>query len=246
MYAIYVLDPRDQRLLHVVSLREVMLAEPGPRRSTEVGESGRRRHRAARYGPRGRGPADLQVQPARHAGGGRRRPRARHRHGGRRDRRARQRADRGRAEVRRHGGAGRAVHGDRLRRDDPEARRLALRALPGRDAHRDGDGALRGRDRAGRSCWRCSSRSSSARAATPARRPRRSSSARMALREVHAARLVAGGAARAAGRARAGRHPGRDRRSCGSCSGSALGWYDYGAALSAGGAHGGRCRWSAS
>ena len=58
-----------------------------------------------------------------------RRTRPRHRHGRRRDRRDRAAADRGRAEVRRHGGARRALHGDRLRADDPQARRLALRAV---------------------------------------------------------------------------------------------------------------------
>ncbi|MGH7516234.1 MAG: magnesium transporter [Gemmatimonadales bacterium] len=38
VYAIYVLDPRDQRLVRVVSLRDIMLAEPD-RRVLEVGES---------------------------------------------------------------------------------------------------------------------------------------------------------------------------------------------------------------
>ena len=62
---------------------------------------------------------------------------------------------------------------DRLRPMIRKRARLALRALSRRDAHRDGDGALRGGDREAPSCWRCSSRSSSARAATPDRRRRR-------------------------------------------------------------------------
>ncbi|HEU4587731.1 MAG TPA: magnesium transporter [Gemmatimonadales bacterium] len=38
VYAIYVLDPKHQRLLHVVSLRELMVADPG-RRVLDVGEA---------------------------------------------------------------------------------------------------------------------------------------------------------------------------------------------------------------
>ena len=62
--------------------------------------------------------------------------------------------------------------------DGPEAGGLADRAVPRRDADRHGDGRLRGGDLAARSCWRCSSRSSSRAAATRDRRRRRWSSAR--------------------------------------------------------------------
>ena len=61
---------------------------------------------------------------------------------------------------------------------DSEARRLADGAVPRRNADGDGDGRVRGGDSRRPSSWRCSCRSSSRAAATPARRPRRSSSAR--------------------------------------------------------------------
>ena len=57
-------------------------------------------------------------------------------------------ADGGRAEVRRYGGARRAVHGDRFLPMIKKRARLAVRALSVGDADGDGDAALRGRDRA--------------------------------------------------------------------------------------------------
>ena len=56
---------------------------------------------------------------------------------------------------------------------DQEARGVALRALPRRDADRDGDGALRGRDREGGRAGDVHPARSSARAATRDRRRRR-------------------------------------------------------------------------
>src|SRR5207245_1876981 len=47
-------------------------------------------------------------------------------------------------QARRHAGARRAVHESRLRDHDPQARRLAVRAVRQRDAHGDGHAALRG------------------------------------------------------------------------------------------------------
>ena len=59
-------------------------------------------------------------------------------------------ATEGDSAHRRFRGARRAVHADRVRQDDSEARGLADGALPRRDADRHGDGRLRSGDRARR------------------------------------------------------------------------------------------------
>ena len=77
-----------------------------------------------------------------------------------------------------------------------QAGRLADRAVPGRDAHRHGDGRLRGRRSRAPSCWRCSFRSSSRAAATPGRRPSTLVIRALALGEVRS--CATGGASCAA------------------------------------------------
>ena len=114
--------------------------------------------------PRGRpdGPPLRGPQGHRRPGhGGRRLPQARsrgaarhrhrrhadrHRHHRRRARRGRSGGDSRDPAHRRIGGPRRAVHEDRLRADDPEARRLADRAVPRRNADGHGDGLLRAGD----------------------------------------------------------------------------------------------------
>ena len=128
VYAVYVVDPKSQALVHVVSLRELITA---PReenvhghREPPAAADGYTRHRS-----RGRGASHLQVQSSRHPGRRCLSPYARHRHRRRRDRHARRGADRGGAALRWYGGARRALHGDQLSRNDQKARGLALRAL---------------------------------------------------------------------------------------------------------------------
>ena len=132
-------------------------------------------------------------------------------------------------DVQRFGGmeALRALHADRLPGDDPEARRLALRALPWRDADRKRHAALRGRagkgDRAdpvhpahhelGRQFGL---------AGDLAHHPRAGAAGGTL------ARLVARGAARIADRRDARRHPRRHRHRSASRSGRISGFYDYG------------------
>ena len=72
VYAIYVLDEKTQRLLQVISPAGSDDGRPthaghGDRRSPQAG------HHPAAHRPGGRGPPHLQVQPAGHPGGGRRR-----------------------------------------------------------------------------------------------------------------------------------------------------------------------------
>ena len=114
VYAIYVLDPSSGTLVHVVSLRDLMLGRARRSRSRDVGD--RRAplsvHAAAPTARKSRGSSPSTIcSPCPSSTTA---ARARHRHGRRRDRRDRARADGGRAEVRRYGGARRAVHGDRL------------------------------------------------------------------------------------------------------------------------------------
>src|ERR1700738_2124135 len=169
IYAIYVLDPLSKKLVKTITLRRLItgdpqapvlsVAPPGrlitatpPARSPSPGAlptpSRPSDHRHSPHGPGRCRAADLEVRPARGAG---RRPRSRHwdRHGRRRHRRHRAGNHRGRAEVRRHGGHQRAVHGNRLLADDEEARRLVVRAVPVRTADGIGDAGLRRRAREG-------------------------------------------------------------------------------------------------
>ena len=114
IYAIYVVDPAEP-----AAPARAVAAPADPRRSAGT----RRRDRAgppaadglARDRSRGGGAPHLQIRPAGRAGGGRRRPGGRHRDRRRRDRRHRAGGHRGRAEVRRHGGARPALPADRLR-----------------------------------------------------------------------------------------------------------------------------------
>ena len=97
-------------LVHVVSLRDLMLADRSALVSATSATAASRcpctpttdREEVARIISKYNLLAVPVVDDAR--------PRARHRDGGRRDRRDRPRADGGRAEVRRYGGARRAVH----------------------------------------------------------------------------------------------------------------------------------------
>ena len=138
MHAIYTTDEQG-RVVGVMSLRELLAAPAGAKISDiawseVVSVSPARRPRRSRA-------RDRQLRP-------RRRPR-RERVGppdGRDHRRRRHRRDPGRAdgrrpEARRYGGARRAVFDDLVLAMIREARRLAERALPQRDAH--GDGARR-------------------------------------------------------------------------------------------------------
>ena len=88
VYAIYVLDPATQRLVHVVSLRDLHARRPA-RAVGDVGDRRRPLSVPTADRPRGGRAPHLQVQPARRARGRRRRPRPRHRHRRRRDRRDR-------------------------------------------------------------------------------------------------------------------------------------------------------------
>ena len=124
IYYVYVLDGQ-QRLVGVVSFRELFAAAP------DEAVGARDRHTRPDGGARAR----------------RRGPHPGHRHRRRHRRRRARRGDRGRPEVRRHGGARCALPEDRLRAHASE-RRVARRAVPRRDADRHGHGLLRGRDRA--------------------------------------------------------------------------------------------------
>ena len=157
VYAIYVLAPDTQQLVHVVSLRELLLADRNQTGRT-VSETAHADHGHAADRSRGSRAPHLQVQPAGRSRRRRRRSRPRHRHGGRRDRRDRSRADGGRAEVRRRGGARSAVHGDRLLGDDQEARWVAHRALPRRRCSRRRRWGISSPRSRRRSCWRSSFR----------------------------------------------------------------------------------------
>ena len=123
VYAIYCLDPKDALSSHVVSLRDLMLAPTARetvarrRQPAHAADASRRAPTARRWRALISKYNLLAVPVVDEASA-----RPRHRHGRRRDRRDRARADGGRAEVRRYGGARRAVHGDRLRHDDQEAR----------------------------------------------------------------------------------------------------------------------------
>ncbi len=78
-------------------------------------------HRFAADRPRRGRAAYFQIRSAGRAGGGRRAG-DRHRHGRRHDRRDPAGERRGRSEIRRHGGDRRALHADRFRPHDPQAR----------------------------------------------------------------------------------------------------------------------------
>ncbi len=116
VYAIYVTDPVTQALMHVASLRELLLVEPGTPMA-HVGATRKRPDGAPPHRPGGGRAHHQQVQPAGSAGGRPRPEDPRYRHGGRRDRRAGARGRRGRAEVRRRPGVRRAVH-----RHEPSSR----------------------------------------------------------------------------------------------------------------------------
>jgi len=158
VYAIYVIDPETQALVHVVSLRE-LLTVPRDENVLEIG---------SRRAPLTVGVDTDREEAARliskynllaSAGDRRAASHPRYRHGRRRDRYAGRGADRGRPALRRYGGPERSLHGDQLPRHDQEARRVAVRALSERDAHRYGNAAaFRERSR-GLPCSQCSSRS---------------------------------------------------------------------------------------
>ena len=109
---------------------------------------------AGDHDPRADGPGDGgdQVRPEPPAGPARRRRQgadAGDRDRGRRRRRRARGGHRGHAEGRRRRGPRGAVSRDRHGAHVAQARRLAVRAVPGRDADRQRDGLLREGDRAG-------------------------------------------------------------------------------------------------
>ena len=131
---IYVVDDRGV-LIDDIRIRELLLASPSDLlrslmdrrfvalKATDDQEDGGRR--LQRRGPHGAAGHRFRRRPDRH--------RHRRRRAGRRG----SGGDRGHPALRRQRGARRAVHGDRLRAHDPEARGLADGAVPRRNAHRD-------------------------------------------------------------------------------------------------------------
>ena len=224
VYAIYVIDPDDAgaRARRVAARADVAPDRAASDRRRRQPAQAADRHAARPIARKSRGSSrSTTCSPCPSSTNA---TRARHRHGRRRHRRDRSRADRGRAEVRRYGGARRAVHarsasGAMIRK----RARLALRALPRRDADGDGDGALRGRDRARPSCWRCSFRSIISSGGNSGSQATSLIIRALALREIELARLVARRAARAAAGLDARRDPRRRSASSGSCCGSSIG-----------------------
>ena len=149
VYAIYVLDPKTKALVRAISLRRLITGEPQqqvlsicpPRRPLTVSPLADREDVArliSKY--------DLLAVPVV-------------------DKKGHvlgivtvddiidamiEETHRGRAEIRRRGGLGGSLYGDRLPGNDPEARRLAVRALSWRDADRKRNAAFRVRAGKGR------------------------------------------------------------------------------------------------